>query len=166
MFILLSVGPYMSIYCWIGISIQQKIPPQKSHSSMIFPPIIHISITSALVFPSFFFLGLFQGLFPSFFHGMAPQVHQEAAQPLLRSALQGQRSTLIFFGQTGTGKTYTARGVLEAEVVKQPTNIGIAMAGFDRENTSERKSGIIVGMIILTILVGFHVGNRNDNTLS
>lgn len=41
------------------------------------------------------------------------QVYQEAAQPLLRSALQGERSTLIFFGQTGTGKTYTARGVLE-----------------------------------------------------
>lgn len=44
------------------------------------------------------------------------QVYQEAAQPLLRSALEGQRSTLIFFGQTGTGKTYTARGVLEVMI--------------------------------------------------
>lgn len=40
---------------------------------------------------------------------------QEAAEPLLHSALKGGRSSLIFFGQTGTGKTYTARGVLEAK---------------------------------------------------
>lgn len=42
-----------------------------------------------------------------------PQVFEEAAEPLLNFALQGGRSTLIFFGQTGTGKTYTARGVLD-----------------------------------------------------
>jgi hypothetical protein len=90
-------------------------------------------------------------------------VWQEAAQPLLRSALQGERSTLIFFGQTGTGKTYTARGVLEAEVVKQHRDgyrwrdlIGRILV---------RLSGIIVGRILI-ILGGFHVGNRNDNTLS
>lgn len=42
------------------------------------------------------------------------RVFKEAAEPLLDSALkEGGRSTLMFFGQTGTGKTYTARGVLD-----------------------------------------------------
>lgn len=40
-------------------------------------------------------------------------VYEEATQPLVRSALEGNRSTFILFGQTGTGKTYTAQGVLE-----------------------------------------------------
>ena len=40
-------------------------------------------------------------------------VYRAAAQPLLRKCLKGGRSSLIFFGQTGTGKTYTARKVLE-----------------------------------------------------
>lgn len=40
------------------------------------------------------------------------EVYADAAQPLLKAALAGGRSTLILFGQTGTGKTYTASGVL------------------------------------------------------
>eukprot|EP00929_Paragymnodinium_shiwhaense_P043020 TRINITY_DN22171_c0_g1_i1.p1 TRINITY_DN22171_c0_g1~~TRINITY_DN22171_c0_g1_i1.p1 ORF type:complete len:708 (+),score=161.29 TRINITY_DN22171_c0_g1_i1:77-2200(+) len=40
-------------------------------------------------------------------------VYAEAARPLLDSAATGARSTLIMFGQTGTGKTYTAWGVLD-----------------------------------------------------
>eukprot|EP00931_Biecheleriopsis_adriatica_P049539 TRINITY_DN28663_c0_g1_i1.p1 TRINITY_DN28663_c0_g1~~TRINITY_DN28663_c0_g1_i1.p1 ORF type:complete len:663 (+),score=135.57 TRINITY_DN28663_c0_g1_i1:28-1989(+) len=41
-------------------------------------------------------------------------VFEAAAKPLLQAASEGKRSTLVFFGQTGTGKTYTARGVLDA----------------------------------------------------
>ena len=41
------------------------------------------------------------------------EVFQEAVQPLLSSALDGGRATVVFFGQTGTGKTYTARGALD-----------------------------------------------------
>ena len=45
------------------------------------------------------------------------QVFEEAAEPLLKYSIEeGGRSTLIFFGQTGTGKTYTARAVLDAIV--------------------------------------------------
>lgn len=40
-------------------------------------------------------------------------VYEDAGKPLLQAALDGRRATLIFFGQTGTGKTYTARGVLD-----------------------------------------------------
>jgi len=39
-------------------------------------------------------------------------VYEEAAKPLLEKAQAGGRSTLLLFGQTGTGKTYTASGVL------------------------------------------------------
>ena len=41
------------------------------------------------------------------------EVYQAAARPLLEACLQGGRSSLIFFGQTGTGKTYSARHLLE-----------------------------------------------------
>ena len=41
------------------------------------------------------------------------EVFEEAVQPLLDSALEGGRATVVFFGQTGTGKTYTARGALD-----------------------------------------------------
>ena len=41
------------------------------------------------------------------------EVFGEAVEPLLDSALAGGRSTVVFFGQTGTGKTYTARGALD-----------------------------------------------------
>jgi len=40
-------------------------------------------------------------------------VYAEALRPLLRRVEQGDRATLLLFGQTGTGKTYTARGVFE-----------------------------------------------------
>mmetsp|Transcript_68968 Transcript_68968/g.121969 ORF Transcript_68968/g.121969 Transcript_68968/m.121969 type:complete len:661 (-) Transcript_68968:87-2069(-) len=40
-------------------------------------------------------------------------VYEDAAKPLVDAAATGSRATLIFFGQTGTGKTFTARGVLE-----------------------------------------------------
>lgn len=40
-------------------------------------------------------------------------VYADAAKPLVESALAGGRSTMVLFGQTGTGKTYTARGVLD-----------------------------------------------------
>eukprot|EP00930_Biecheleria_cincta_P017554 TRINITY_DN13919_c1_g1_i1.p1 TRINITY_DN13919_c1_g1~~TRINITY_DN13919_c1_g1_i1.p1 ORF type:complete len:687 (-),score=124.30 TRINITY_DN13919_c1_g1_i1:15-1991(-) len=40
-------------------------------------------------------------------------VFRAAAKPLLDSAVQGSRATLVFFGQTGTGKTHTAQGVLD-----------------------------------------------------
>mmetsp|Transcript_27620 Transcript_27620/g.62165 ORF Transcript_27620/g.62165 Transcript_27620/m.62165 type:complete len:648 (-) Transcript_27620:146-2089(-) len=41
------------------------------------------------------------------------EIFEEAVQPLLESALRGGRATVVFFGQTGTGKTYTARGALD-----------------------------------------------------
>lgn len=40
------------------------------------------------------------------------EVYEEAAQPLVQAALSGGRATLLMFGQTGTGKTYTAGGIL------------------------------------------------------
>mmetsp|Transcript_43866 Transcript_43866/g.132778 ORF Transcript_43866/g.132778 Transcript_43866/m.132778 type:complete len:637 (+) Transcript_43866:42-1952(+) len=40
-------------------------------------------------------------------------VYTDAAQPLLHAAAAGGRATLVLFGQTGTGKTYTAQGVLD-----------------------------------------------------
>lgn len=40
-------------------------------------------------------------------------VYAEAARPLLEVARAGGRSTLLLFGQTGTGKTHTARGCLD-----------------------------------------------------
>mmetsp|Transcript_86503 Transcript_86503/g.253191 ORF Transcript_86503/g.253191 Transcript_86503/m.253191 type:complete len:629 (-) Transcript_86503:101-1987(-) len=40
-------------------------------------------------------------------------VYADAAQPLLQAALAGDRATLLLFGQTGTGKTYTARALLD-----------------------------------------------------
>jgi hypothetical protein len=36
-----------------------------------------------------------------------------AVRPLLRRALRGHRATAVFYGQTGTGKTYTLMGMLE-----------------------------------------------------
>ncbi|CAK0897074.1 unnamed protein product, partial [Prorocentrum cordatum] len=36
-----------------------------------------------------------------------------AARPLLREAAAGGRATLLLFGQTGTGKTYTSSGMLD-----------------------------------------------------
>lgn len=45
-------------------------------------------------------------------HGNS-DVFTAAAKPLLDSAVNGGRSTLVFFGQTGTGKTHTAQGVLD-----------------------------------------------------
>mmetsp|Transcript_59963 Transcript_59963/g.111186 ORF Transcript_59963/g.111186 Transcript_59963/m.111186 type:complete len:662 (-) Transcript_59963:160-2145(-) len=41
------------------------------------------------------------------------RVYTEAAKPLLEAVLKGNRSTFILFGQTGTGKTHTAQGVLD-----------------------------------------------------
>mmetsp|Transcript_55054 Transcript_55054/g.128806 ORF Transcript_55054/g.128806 Transcript_55054/m.128806 type:complete len:659 (-) Transcript_55054:114-2090(-) len=41
------------------------------------------------------------------------RVYAEVAKPLLEAVLKGRRSTLIFFGQTGTGKTHTTQGVLD-----------------------------------------------------
>jgi len=41
------------------------------------------------------------------------EVFNEACLPLINHALAGQRATLLFFGQTGTGKTYTTFGVQE-----------------------------------------------------
>lgn len=40
-------------------------------------------------------------------------VYADAAKPLVESAVAGGRSTMVLFGQTGTGKTHTARGVLD-----------------------------------------------------
>lgn len=41
------------------------------------------------------------------------ELYADACRPLLQAALAGRRATLLLFGQTGTGKTYTARGLLE-----------------------------------------------------
>jgi kinesin family protein 2/24 len=41
------------------------------------------------------------------------QVCIDAVEPLLQRAMEGHRSTLLCFGQTGTGKTYTLYGALE-----------------------------------------------------
>merc|ERR1719221_1654640 len=41
------------------------------------------------------------------------EVYAEAARPLLRNAKAGRRATLLLFGQTGTGKTHTAQGILD-----------------------------------------------------
>jgi len=40
-------------------------------------------------------------------------VYREAVQPLFQRVLSGGRASLLLFGQTGTGKTYTAQGVME-----------------------------------------------------
>mmetsp|Transcript_45086 Transcript_45086/g.97944 ORF Transcript_45086/g.97944 Transcript_45086/m.97944 type:complete len:646 (-) Transcript_45086:30-1967(-) len=40
-------------------------------------------------------------------------IYEEAARPLAQAAMEGGRATLMLFGQTGTGKTYTATGILE-----------------------------------------------------
>lgn len=45
-------------------------------------------------------------------------VYREAAAPLVEAALDGRRATLVFFGQTGTGKTYTASAVLDILATK------------------------------------------------
>ncbi|CAE7343918.1 DSK1 [Symbiodinium necroappetens] len=52
------------------------------------------------------------------------EVFEEAVQPLLNASLEGGRATVVFFGQTGTGKTYTARGALDlmSERVFQKTD--------------------------------------------
>ena len=39
------------------------------------------------------------------------EVYSAAAQPAVVSALQGYNATIIAYGQTGTGKTYTMEGV-------------------------------------------------------
>lgn len=41
------------------------------------------------------------------------EVYDEAARPLAQAAMSGGRATLLMFGQTGTGKTYTASGILQ-----------------------------------------------------
>ncbi|CAE7288449.1 KIN13B [Symbiodinium sp. CCMP2592] len=52
------------------------------------------------------------------------EVFEEAVQPLLNASLEGGRATVVFFGQTGTGKTYTARGALDlmSELVFEKTD--------------------------------------------
>lgn len=40
-------------------------------------------------------------------------VYADTARPLLQAAMQGGRATLVLFGQTGTGKTYTAHSLLQ-----------------------------------------------------
>ena len=75
--------------------------------------------------PPFFFV--FFWIIENSHHPTFGRGRQEAAEPLLHAALKGGRSSLIFFGQTGTGKTYTARGVLEAE------------RGWKCENSMEKK---------------------------
>lgn len=52
-------------------------------------------------------------------------IYTEALQPLVQRVARGARATLLLFGQTGTGKTYTARGVLahlEAELFRDEHN--------------------------------------------
>jgi chromosomal replication initiation ATPase DnaA len=39
------------------------------------------------------------------------EVYQQAAQPAVVSTLQGYNATIIAYGQTGTGKTYTMEGI-------------------------------------------------------
>ena len=48
----------------VHILLDRHIYSTENPQTMIFPPIIHISITSAWFFPMFFFLGLFPGLSP------------------------------------------------------------------------------------------------------
>jgi hypothetical protein len=45
-------------------------------------------------------------------HDSNSDVYEEAAKPLAQAAMAGGRATLMMFGQTGTGKTYTAQGIL------------------------------------------------------
>lgn len=91
---------------------------------VMFPSFLLVSVNRSLLLkPAYFFL-LFKFRSPNCrsdsnsnltMRRTCQRYRQEAAEPLLHAALKGGRSSLIFFGQTGTGKTYTARGVLEAE---------------------------------------------------
>jgi len=57
-------------------------------------------------------------VFDNVFHEQATNaaVFTSEVQPLLDAALQGKRATLLCYGQTGTGKTYTLSGMLKQVV--------------------------------------------------
>ena len=88
-------------------------------------------------------------VFDKVFPGKSSQkeVTDEAVQPLLNHALDptGGNSTLLLFGQTGTGKTYTLRAALDC-VIKRVGDV------LDAESTSSTNTN------------GNTAGNTADNT--
>jgi chromosomal replication initiation ATPase DnaA len=69
------------------------------------------------------------------------EVYQAAAQPAVASALQGYNATIIAYGQTGTGKTYTMEGAhdnaLHQGIVPRAIKDIFSSISADKESSSQ-----------------------------
>ncbi|OMJ26006.1 putative kinesin-related protein [Smittium culicis] len=92
-------------------------------------------------------------------------VYQEVAMPILKEVLQGFNCTIFAYGQTGTGKTFTMEGNMNAPIPDRSSEVGVAK-GFDPDRLAKKGVPAEAGIIPRVLQRMFYLLDQSTSEYS